>query len=138
MNSWILFQLVVDIALFALVMLYVIRERAVESAPQPENPRPEPPDTAQLEELMDELARLVMRAEKAADRLDRAMPAEQEGMAAPKAPAPPQPKKQPAAKSDDPYADAAKLIKKGLPDEEVGRIVGLPPHEISLIRNMAT
>lgn len=137
MNSWILFQLVVDIALFALVMLYIIRERTVERAPKPESP-PEPPDTAQLEELMDELARLVMRAEKAADRLDRAMPGAPEAKTASPAATPAPPKKQPAAKSGDPYADAARLIKKGLPDEEIGRIVGLPPHEISLIRNMAT
>ncbi len=142
MNGWILFQLLVDIALFAIVIVYIIREsgsrrgrRGVENEMETldaENSEGRV-DTEQLESLMDELAKLIIRAEKAADRIEK-------GIQAGLADAEPKPARGKTAMSvsDDAYSKAARLIKKGLLDEEIGRRVGLPAHEISLIRNMAT
>ncbi len=139
MNGWILFQLLVDIALFAIVIVYIIREsgsrRGVENEMETldaENSERRV-DAKQLESLMDELARLVIRAEKAAVRIEK-------GIQGSPADAEPKPAREKTAMSvsGDAYSKAARLIKKGLLDEEIGRRVGLPAHEISLIRNMAT
>jgi len=152
MNGWILFQLLIDIALFAVVILYIVRESRAPLDEEPaaaverENINPE-----QIESLLDELARLVVRAEKAADRIEKGLATA--GLAEPpKTPVnPASPPGRPAASGkapggrtaatgseDDVYVQAARLIKKGLPDEEISRIVGLPAHEVSLIREMAT
>ncbi|MBI5816428.1 MAG: hypothetical protein HZB29_12550 [Nitrospinae bacterium] len=154
MNDWFLFQLVVDAALFAIIIIYVLREGKNRAAAQTlETPEPviSGPDPEQINALMDELAKLVMRAEKVADRIERAVNKSNENGAtqserrksAPAAPAATiameqtQPAGSPELLTEEPYVKAAKLIKKGLADDEIGRKVGLPPHEVSLIRRMA-
>ncbi|MBI4666778.1 MAG: hypothetical protein HY751_10265 [Nitrospinae bacterium] len=155
MNELILIQLAVDVLLFAIVIIYVIRDgksKAMqehdELIRQIENQTPpSQADVEAINTLMNELARLVMRAEKVADRLEKgatnAMTAEpapaRAGQGAKPAPIPPAPVNPPQSMLDeDTYTKAAKLIKKGLPDDEIGKKVGLPPHEVSLIRKMAT
>ena len=75
-----------------------------------------------------------MRAEKAAQRIENGLSPETETSRL----ADPLKTKTQAGPGKDAYAKAAKLIKKGLNDDEIGKMVGLPTHEISLIRNMAT
>ncbi len=137
MDSWVLFQLAVDIALFAIVIVYILKDSSPSGAAQ--NPGDatsgeERVDVEQLESLMDELARLVMRAEKAAQRIESGLSPETE-TSKPSGSV----KKQPQVNlGQEAYAKAAKLIKKGLNDDEISKMVGLPTHEVSLIRNMAT
>lgn len=137
MDSWVLFQLAVDIALFAIVIVYILRDNQPSRTAQ--NPgaagnNEERVDVEQLESLMDELAKLVMRAEKAAKRIENGLSPETE-TSKPSGSVKKRPQVNPG---QDAYANAAKLIKKGLNDDEIGKMVGLPIHEISLIRNMAT
>jgi len=137
MDSWVLFQLAVDIALFAIVIVYILKDNSPSTTAQDpvdaENSE-ERVDVEQLETLMDELARLVMRAEKAAQRIENGL-SQQTGDIKPSEPVKNQARAKPGR---DAYENAAKLIKKGLNDDEIGKMVGLPAHEISLIRNMAT
>lgn len=144
MSGWILFQLLVDVALFALVIAYIFRDgRAARAQALAQTPPPpvEPVDTTQIEALMDELAKLIVRAEKVAAKLEQG--AAQAVQAAPaaapqrKVPAPAQ-SVEPADYDEEKYAAAAKLIKKGLSDQEIEKRVGLPANEISLIRNLTT
>jgi len=140
MSGWILFQLLVDVALFALVIAYIFRDgRAARERSFAETPPPAPVetvDTAQIEALMDELAKLIVRAEKVAAKLEKGAaqaPAPQPAPAAQRqAPA------EPADYDEEKYAAATKLIKKGLSDQEIEKRVGLPANEISLIRNLTT
>lgn len=137
MNSWVLFQLAVDIALFAIVIVYILKGNQPSGAAQNRGDGSggeERVDLEHLESLMDELARLVMRAEKAAQRIEEGLGTKTETST----PAAPLETKTQPGPGQDAYAKAAKLIKKGLGDDEIGKIVGLPAHEISLIRNMAT
>ncbi|VAX20631.1 hypothetical protein MNBD_NITROSPINAE04-2552 [hydrothermal vent metagenome] len=137
MDSWTLFQLAVDIVLFAIVIVYILKDNSPSITAQ------NPEDTAnsenrvdaeQLESLMDELARLVMRAEKAAQRIENGLKQETETLKSSAAL-----NKQAQGKpGHDAYENAARLIKKGFSDDEIGKRVGLPASEISLIRNMAT
>lgn len=145
MDGWIVFQLAVDAALFAIVIYYVIREgkaRARERA-QINAAKLTRNDIEQLETLMDELARLVLRAEKIAGRIENSAVRKADADTS----AQPQRKPRPMAQSAPPkisksekdtYEQAAALIRKGLADDEIGRKVGLPAHEVSLIRRMAT
>jgi len=159
MNDWLLFQFAIDVTLFAIVILFIVRDgksRAQREAEpvQTKETAPMVVDTEQINALMDELAKLVMRAEKVADRIERAVrnnpPVADEKPVRPKQPPPVSPKLPPvkeleqtsaeittAILDEEPYAKAAKLIKKGLADDEIGRRVGLPPHEVKLIRQMA-
>jgi hypothetical protein len=140
MDSWVLFQLAVDIALFAIVIVYILKDNQSSGAAAKQNQGGDSAngedqvDLEQLETLMDELARLVMRAEKAAQRIESGLGAESQ-LSEPTPPAKPKPQVNPA---NDAYKKATKLIKKGLGDDEISKMVGLPIHEISLIRNMAT
>ncbi|VAX20918.1 hypothetical protein MNBD_NITROSPINAE02-1469 [hydrothermal vent metagenome] len=156
MNGWIVFQLLVDVALFAIIVLYIMRSgqqhkiemedllnRRNDPAPQVE------PD--QMEKLLDELARLVVRAEKVAVRIEKGAggattseDAKNNQAGGGKIDAGKKREhSKPAAKTsstnqsnEKQYGKAAKLIKKGMTDEDIGRIVGLPEHEIGLIRRM--
>jgi len=141
MNSWILFQLAVDIILFAIVILYIIRDSRTSQQPGDGEASVPPVDTEQLESLMDELARLVMRAEKVADRIEKgAIPAaDKEGRPVKETAqgVPGGGEKEDGKPGREPYERASALIKKGFPDDKISRMVGLPESEISLIRNMA-
>jgi len=137
MDSWTLFQLAVDIVLFAIVIVYILKDNSPSIAAQ--NPEDtinskDRVDVEQLESLMDELAKLVMRAEKAAQRIENGLKQETGTL---KSSAPPN-KRTEEKPGHDAYENAAKLIKKGFSDDEIGKRVGLPAHEISLIRNMST
>lgn len=158
MNGWIVFQLLVDVALFAIIVVYLIRsghQHKIEIddlvSQQPEGEPQVDPD--QIEKLLDELARLVMRAEKVAVRIEKGVEVAQgteESKASPaKAETNPPDEKpassKPGAKApsknpldEEQYRKAAKLIKKGMTDDDIGKIVGLPSHEISLIRRMGS
>jgi len=150
MDGWIIFQLLVDVALFAIVILLVIREGRVKVTEREQveaEPAIAPQDMEHLESLMDELAKLVMRAERVASRIDKSLSAKKSvhdsvgrvpGPETEKSPSPRPARATEMSQTDrDVYSRAAALIKKGLPDEEVGRRVGLPPHEVGLIRRMA-
>jgi len=147
MSNWVFFQLVVDIALFALVVFYIMREGEtsdLEESGDDGQRTDEKVDTHQLESLMDELARLVIRAEKVAERIEKASGATNpaDSGAGRKPAEPSQPPGGESGVGPDPgsesYERAVRLIKKGLPDEEISGKIGLPAHEISLIRNLAT
>lgn len=139
MDGWTIFQALVDIALLLLVAGLLTRERksaktGASSAPPPASAGLSKAEMAQLESLMDELARLVVRAEKVADRIEKssaaASPRRKDENAA---------RPEEAGESPDPDGQRAKasaLIRKGLPDEEVSRMAGVPVHEVRLIRRM--
>lgn len=135
MNNWILFQLIVDIALFAIIIFYIIKENRPETpSRETGGPQVDQVDIKQLESLMDELAKLVMRAERVSERMEKGINQDPTKDNSYK-----NRKKTPAPDSGgDAYANAAKLIKKGLTDDEIGKRLGLPSHEVSLIRNIAT
>ena len=117
-------------------------------------PSPAPPlNLVEMEVLTEELAKLVARAEKAADRIEKgittasletpssavkATPKPESVKVAPKPVASTALPDSGSVLDDDTYLKAARLIKKGLSDEEVGRKVGLPPHEVKLVRKMMT
>ncbi len=142
------FQLLVDVALFALVVFYIVRESKtpdLENFGDDDQKTHEQVDIHQLESLMDELAKLVIRAEKVAERIEKASSATNAATGGDKrkaAPTSQPPSGRKSAVGPDPgselYEKAVRLIKKGLPDEEISGKIGLPAHEISLIRNLAT
>jgi len=137
MDSWTLFQLAVDIALFAIVIAYILKDNSpskTEQTPGDTVNSEDRVDLEQLESLMDELAKLVMRAEKVAQRIENGLKQEAGTLKSSAA----LDKQTQGKPGHNAYENAAKLIKKGLSDDEIGRRVGLPAHEISLIRNMAT
>ncbi|MGK7344905.1 MAG: hypothetical protein ACNS63_03770 [Candidatus Nitrospinota bacterium M3_3B_026] len=145
MDRWTLFQILVDIALLLLVAGLLARQRKSSKADAP-GPAAEPArlsgeEIAQLEALMDELARLVVRAEKVADRIEKSSTAGSSSRLKDES-AEPAPKKKAATEVedgpvlDDQRSKASALIKKGLPDEEVSRRAGVPVHEVRLIRRM--
>lgn len=144
MNNWLIFQLAIDAALLTVVALLALREG--KPGANTENPPPPAPglNLVEIEALIEELAKLVARAERAADRIEKGIASV--GLEPPSAPvkAPPKPDTlnvPPDAGSvldDDTYLKAARLIRKGMTDEEIGRKVGLPPHEVKLIRKMMT
>ena len=96
----------------------------------------------EVEVLIEELGKLVARAENAADRIEKGIASTGYAPPAAAANAPPKPGTRGvppdsgSALDDEPYVKASRLIKKGMTDEEVGRKVGLPPHEVTLIRKM--
>lgn len=149
-NNWLIFQLAIDAALLVAIVLLALRDG--KTAPDMENRRPDTVERVpmaglnpvEIETLIEELAKLVARAERAADRLEKGITAT--GSGAPdsvsKTPSKPEPRSvRPDSGSilgDEPYVKAARLIRKGMADEEVGRKVGLPSHEVGLIRKMMT
>lgn len=154
MNGWIVFQLVVDVALFAIIALYILRENR-SKAGQPQTklaPGMSKEDMAQLESLLDELAKLVMRAEKVAVQIVKSVEAAEKALINPGSVQKPETKnaqnetpstadikeetETEISGNDERYAKATKLIKKGLPDDKIGAMVGLPSHEVRLIRQM--
>lgn len=150
MNNWLIFQLAIDVALLLAVVLLALRDG--KPVADIGNQRPDsaerPPvaglNPVELEALIEELAKLVARAERVADRLEKGIAATGAGVTAvaTKAPSKPEPwsglPDSGSILGDEPYVKAARLIRKGMADEEVGRKVGLPPHEVSLIRKMMT
>lgn len=144
MNNWFIFQLALDAVLLIAVALLALRE----GKPDTENPPPPAPplNLVEIEVLAEELAKLVARAERAADRIEKGISAT--GLEPPSSAVENKTIQKPdtlnvspdsgSVLDDDTYLKAARLIKKGLPDEEVGRKVGLPPHEVKLIRKMMT
>lgn len=149
MDNWLIFQLAVDAALLAVVVLLALRdakpraEMETGQPPAPERASVTGPNLVEIEVLIEELGKLVLRAENAADRIEKGIALT--GDMAPvggavKASVKPDTRGIPpglgAVLDDDTYLKAARLIKKGLPDDEIGRKVGLPPHEVSLIRKM--
>ncbi|MBF0170747.1 MAG: hypothetical protein HQK87_06635, partial [Nitrospinae bacterium] len=78
MDFWILAQLGVDILLFGMIALILIRDNRSPSDDDAEGddelspPPAAPTDTAALERLLDDMARMVNRAEKIATRLESA------------------------------------------------------------------
>ncbi len=143
-------QLGVDLLLFGMIALLLIRDRTAPEPDDEERPPVEPPppvDTAALEALLDDMARMVNRAEKVAVRLETAgkeaarMRQEMENRPRPAPTPPPQTKAKPTPAPKEEYDEsvyqaAVKLIKKGHSDDAIGQKVGLPPHEVGLIRRM--
>jgi hypothetical protein len=152
MDNWLIFQLAIDAALLAAIVLLVIRDgKAKGEIENWQSGSPLPPPSAglnpvEIEVYIEELAKLVARAERVADRLGKGIAATGAATTstATQALTPSKPETgsgMPDSGSilgDEPYVKAARLIRKGLVDEEVGRKVGLPPHEVSLIRKMMT
>ncbi len=157
MNGWIVFQLLVDVALFAIIVVYIMRSNQqnkteIEDLVNRRNDPATQIEPEEMDKLLDELARLVMRAEKVAVRIEKGVakggagPKEAKASAADGRTTPPKgkpvhgkPAASPSPKNqldEKQYGKAAKLIKKGLTDEDIGRIVELPTHEIALIRRM--
>lgn len=141
MDNWLIFQLAVDVALLAVVVLLALRDGKPRT--DMENRPPPAPglNPVEIEVLIEELGKLVARAERAADRMEKGIASAGDGApAATNAPFKPDTRgdlpDSGAVLDDETYLKAARLIKKGLPDEEIGRKVGLPPHEVSLIRKM--
>jgi hypothetical protein len=149
MDNWLIFQLAVDAALLAVVVLLALRDGKPQAEmgndlhPAPERASVAGPNLLEIEVLIEELGKLVVRAEKAADRIEKGIASTGDVVAvggAIKASVKPDTRGVPpgsgAVLDDDTYLKAARLIKKGLPDDDIGRKVGLPPHEVSLIRKM--
>ena len=149
MNNWLIIQLAIDAALLLAIVLLALRDG--KPAPEMENQRPDtpPPPSAgvnpvEIEALIEELSKLVARAERAADRLEKGITATGSGAPATATKTPSKPETRSglpdsgSVLGDEPYVKAARLIRKGMADEEVGRKVGLPSHEVSLIRKMMT
>lgn len=142
MDNWLIFQLAVDAALLVTVVLLALRDGKPQA--EMEN-RPSPVaglNPAEIEVLIEELGKLVARAERAADRMEKGIASAGDVTpdTATKATFRPDTRGAPpesgSVLDDEQYVKAARLIKKGVADEEVGRKVGLPPHEVSLIRKM--
>jgi hypothetical protein len=143
-NNWLIFQLALDAALLIVVVLLALREGKPGADMENRPPPSAGPNLVEVEVLIEELAKLVARAERAADRIERGIAATgvEPLSAAVQAPPKPDIRKAPpdsgSVLGDEPYVKAARLIKKGMSDEEVGHKVGLPPHEVNLIRKMMT
>lgn len=143
-NNWLIFQLALDAALLIVVVLLALREGKPGAGMENRPPPSAGPNLVEVEVLIEELAKLVARAERVADRMEKGIVSA--GVEPPSAvvQAPPKPGIRNAPPDsgsvlgDEPYVKAARLIKKGMTDEEVGRKVGLPPQEVNLIRKMMT
>ncbi len=150
MNNWLIFQLAIDVALLLAVVLLAFRDgkpAADIRNQRPDSPMPPPVaglNPVEIEALIEELAKLVARAERVADRLEKGIAATGAGATASATKTTSKPETwsglpdSGSVLGDEPYVKAARLIRKGMADEEVGRKVGLPPHEVSLIRKMMT
>ena len=165
-DTWMLIQLVVDVLLFFIIAIYIMRDRKEDDEVEEPETIPEldistdaiieqGPDVPQVETLMEELSALVVRAEKAADRIEKASKASPDNTKIPnrknlainlvdntleaKIEKQSTPQADKGADSDGNYAytEAARLIWDGLSDDEIVQLVGLPAHEVKLIRNMA-
>jgi hypothetical protein len=142
MDNWLIFQLVVDAALLVVVVLLALRDGKPRA--DLEN-RPSPAlgvNLVEVEVLIEELGKLVARAEQAADRMEKGITSTGHTPPTPSTNHSPKPDTRSAPPDsgsvldDEPYVKASRLIKKGMTDEEVGRKVGLPPPEVNLIRKM--
>jgi len=142
MDNWLIFQLAVDAALLVVVALLALRDGKPRT--EIENRQPPAPgvNLMEVEVLIEELGKLVARAESAADRMEKGITSTGYAPPAAAANAPPKPDTRSvppdsgSVLDDEPYVKASRLIKKGMTNEEVGRKVGLPPHEVGLIRKM--
>jgi TolA-binding protein len=170
-----LLQTVFDIGVVMVLMVLAVRDVAlrqvedrkfkVTADTNPFKPRKTqdlPFTPRELQRLLNELTKLVNRAEKMGARLEHAAQGALEAEerlakqrdALPLPPTPPVaddaepapernkrplriPEPVPVGNgNDETYRAAVKLIKKGLSDETIGSKVGLPPHEVGLIRRM--
>jgi len=147
MTGWIAFQFVFDIIIFALVIVFVLREAKTKKSM---------PTTEELHQLVQEFKDAVEKSEKVAHDLDTQLRHRKDALSSPPPPSPARtaPREQMEMKAvakgdgrppqgtpshemiEEHKRKVAALYRQGIPKDEISRRLAIPMPEVELIVTM--